>query len=149
MQPTTWLRATWQPRDRHRLTTSAALAGLGIAAAMAVFGLPPIDLHGPFHRFGIMDPLCGGTRAARYTAQGEWALAWKYNPLGIFTVLAAGAVTARAAIGLTARRWLTLSFGWTPRRGKVAAAVLLLLLIALEIRQQLRADLLMNGTYAF
>ncbi len=44
------------------------MIGVGFAVAMAVFGLPPVDPHGPFHRFGIMDPLGGGTR---YTAQGE------------------------------------------------------------------------------
>ena len=104
---TSWLRITWQRRDQHRHTTHLALIGVAIAAAMAVLGPPPVDLHGPFHQFGIMDPLCGGTRAASYTAQGEWAQAWKYNPLGIVTLVGAAAVTIRTLIGALLRRWLT------------------------------------------
>ena len=144
--PTAWLQVSWQRGDRHRLISVFAFVGLGIAAAMAVFGLPPVDLHGPFHRFGIMDPLCGGTRAARYTTLGEWALAWKYNPLGILAVLGAAAVTGRSLLGLLTRRWLNLAFSWTPRRRRLAITMILVLLVALEVRQQLRADLLMAGT---
>lgn len=62
-----WVRLDWQRQDRHPLITVTALIGM----AMALFGLPPIDPDGPFHRFGIMDPLRGGTRAARFTAHGE------------------------------------------------------------------------------
>ena len=144
--PPSWLRLSWRPRDQHRLVTIFAGLGLAIAVAMSVFGLPPVDLHGPFHQFGIMDPLCGGTRAARYTAQGEWALAWKYNPLGILTVLGAGVVTARTVIGMLTRRWLTAQLHWTLRRGRAVTVVVIGLLVALEIRQQLQADLLMAGT---
>jgi len=122
------------------------MVGVVIAGAMAVFGLPPVDLHGPFHRFGIMDPLCGGTRAARYTAQGEWALAWKYNPLGILAVLGATAVTIRTVIGALTRRWIAVQIYWTPRRRRAAILIVLALLVALEVRQQLRADLLIAGT---
>lgn len=74
---------------------------------MAVFGLPPVDLHGLLHHVGIMDPLCGGTRATAYTARGEWALAWRYNPLGFLAVVAAAAAVLRAVVGLLARRWVT------------------------------------------
>lgn len=144
--PAAWLQVSWQRRDRHRLITAIAFVGVGITGAMAVFGLPPVDLHGPFHRIGIMDPLCGGTRAARYTTHGEWALAWKYNPLGTLTVLGAAAVTARSLVGLLTRRWLNLAFSWTPGRRRLAITVILALLVALEVRQQLRADLLMAGT---
>ncbi len=56
-----------------------ALAVLAAGSTMAVSGLPPVDLHGPLHHDGIMDPLCVGTRAAAYTARGEFALAWRYN----------------------------------------------------------------------
>jgi hypothetical protein len=113
---------------------------------MALFGLPPVDLHGPFHRFGIMDPLCGGTRAARYTAQAEWALAWKYNPLGILVVLGAAAVTVRTVVGALTRRWLTVQIHWTSTQRRAAILTMLALLVALEVRQQLRADLLIAGT---
>ena len=141
-----WVHFSWQARDRHRLVTAIAFVGLVAAAAMAVFGLPPVDLHGPFHRLGIMDPLCGGTRAARYAAEGQWALAWEYNPLGIITVLGAAAATARTTTGVLFGRWLTADLRWTPRRWRLALGVLAVLLIALEVRQQLRSNLLMAGT---
>lgn len=45
----------WEPRDHHRWATALALVGLTIAAAMALFGLPPVDLHPPMHHLGIMN----------------------------------------------------------------------------------------------
>jgi len=123
-----------------------ALFGVAVAAAMAVFGLPPIDLHGPQHYLGIMSPTCGGTRAARLTAQGRLDEAWAYNPLGIAAVLGAAVVTARAAIGLTTGRWANVGFAWTRRRKGLVLTLVVALGIALEVRQQLRADLLMSGT---
>ncbi len=93
-----------------------------------------------------MDPLCGGTRAAAYTARGEWAQAWRYNPLGILAVLAAGVAVLRAAIGVLTGRWVTLTIAWTPRRARAVAATATVLLVALTVRQQLRAELLIAGT---
>ena len=134
-------------RDRYRWITLVSIGLLAIAGGMAALDLPPIDLHGPNHWFGIMDPLCGGTRAARYTTRGEWGLAWKYNPLGIVTVVAVGLLVLRASAGVLTRRWIALDISWT-RGGRWAAVIVVaLLLIALEIRQQGRADLLMAGTF--
>ena len=84
------LTTSWGSRDGHRGVTCLAALGATTAVAIAIFGLPGIDLHPPLHRLGIMDPLCGGTRAARYAAQGQLAEAWTYNPLGIVTVYGAG-----------------------------------------------------------
>ena len=140
------MRVGWERRDRHYLLTALALLGTAVAALMATYGLPPVNLHGPLHKMGIMDPLCGGTRAARLTAQGRWAEAWKYNPLGIVAVVGAAAVTVRAAGGLLLGRWLTVQPVWTPRRRKWAVVLVASLVIALEVRQQLRADLLIAGT---
>jgi hypothetical protein len=53
-------RVVWEPVDRHRWAGLLAVAGLAAGGAMAIFGLPPVDLHGPLHYAGIMDPLCGG-----------------------------------------------------------------------------------------
>jgi hypothetical protein len=139
----------WERRDHHPIVTLAALAGVTIATAMALFGLPPVDLHGPLHRFGIMDPLCGGTRAARYTGQGQWALAWQYNPLGIAAVLGAAAGILRAAGGLLSGHWLTARFHWTPRRRRITLIVGVALFVALAVRQQLRAELLTQDTWMF
>ena len=144
-----FLNLRWERRDRHRVVTAVALAGLTVAVAMVLFGLPPMDLHAPLHRFGIMDPFCGGTRAARYTAQGEWVLAWQYNPLGIAAVLGAAAATLRAVIGLLGGRWLTAQMHWTPGRKRLTITVGLVLFVALTVRQQLRADLLTEGTWMF
>lgn len=140
-----FVRLTWGRSDAHRWFTWLALFGLTATAAMAVFGLPPIDLHGPQHHLGIMSPTCGGTRAARLAAQGRFEEAWAYNPVGIAAVLGAAAVTARALLGVTTGRWINVGFSWTPRRTRVVLALVVALAIALEVRQQLRADLLMAG----
>ncbi|WP_454860950.1 DUF2752 domain-containing protein [Promicromonospora soli] len=141
-----FLRLRVEPVDRHRWLTAGAVLALAAAALMAAFGLPPVDLHGPLHMLGIMDPFCGGTRAARYAGQGNLAEAWRYNPLSIVIVYGALAAVARAGLGLVTRRWLTLTIGWTPARRRWVITIALVLLVLLELRQQLRADLLMAGT---
>lgn len=145
-EPPPWLQISLARRDRQWRLTLLGVLALAIAGAMAVFGLPPVDLHGPLHKIGIMDPFCGGTRAARYTAQGNLAEAWRYNPLSILVVYGAGLATLRAAVGLLGRRWVTLTVNWTPGRRRWATAALIVLVALLEIRQQLRADLLMADT---
>ena len=109
---------------------------------MAVFGLPPLDLHGPLHYLGIMDPLCGGTRAARHTMRGDLALAWQYNPLGILAVLAAAVLVLRALVGSLTSRWLTVAVLWSPRRSRAVVAISLALFAVMTVRQQSRTDLL-------
>ncbi|MFI6428600.1 DUF2752 domain-containing protein [Promicromonospora sp. NPDC050880] len=141
-----FLRLRVEPVDHHRWVTAGAALALGAAFLMAAFGLPPVDLHGPLHPLGIMDPFCGGTRAARYAAQGNLAEAWRYNPLSIVIVCGAMAAVVRAGIGLVSRRWLTLTIGWAAARRRWVIAIVLVLLVLLEVRQQLRADLLMAGT---
>ncbi len=141
-----WVRSSWSNSDAHKLITMAGMCALIAAALMARLGLPPIDLHGPLHQIGIMDPLCGGTRAARFVALGQWQKAWQYNPLSIMVVGAAAAIMLRTLGGILTHRWLTFSFSWSAKRTRVATSVVLLLLIVLEIRQQGRASLLMAGT---
>ena len=131
-------------QDRMRWLTVAGCAGFAVAVLMALFGLPPVDLHGPFHRAGIMDPFCGGTRAARFTAQGRFVEAWTYNPLGVAAAMAAAAAAVRTAAGLITGRWLNLTVAWTPRMVRIVVVVAVALLVALEIRQQGRSDLLMR-----
>lgn len=140
-----FVRFYWSSSDDMRLVTVAAVLGLIAAAVMAVFGLPSVDIHGPLHRVGIMDPLCGGTRAARLTARGDIQGAWTYNPLGVFATWAAALAVLRLAIGAATRRWLNTHVQWTPRRARFVLAVLAIATIVLEIRQQSRADLLVTS----
>jgi hypothetical protein len=139
------LRWSWQSQDRHRPVTVVAFLGVVAAAVMAIAGLPSLDLHGPLHYIGIMDPLCGGTRAARFTMRGEFALAWKYNPLGILAVAGAVAAVGRAVVGILTSRWVTVAVAWTPRRRRLAIGLILAVTAVLEIRQQLLAALLTGG----
>ena len=120
------------------------MAGLAVAAGMAGIGLPPVDLHGPLHRFGIMDPLCGGTRSVRLAAMGSWSESWRYNPLGVPLILGASGLVARAVIGWATGRWLAASMVWTQRRRWAAWALLTLALAVLDINQQAHATLLMS-----
>jgi hypothetical protein len=140
------LRLSFASSDEHRVVTVLALGGLAAAVTMAIFGLPPVDMHGFLHRLGIMDPLCGGTRAVRYAARGQWGLSVKYNPLGLVAVLGACGALVRAAMGILTGRWLTVALTWTPRRARVVVLVALLALAALEVRQQMRSDLLLAVT---
>ena len=133
----------WAEADRYRDWTWLATAGTLAAVVMAIWGLPPLDLHGPLHYLGVMDPLCGGTRAARYTAQGQWGAAWRYNPLGILAVLGAALLVLRGAVGVTWGRWWTPAVVIGPRLRRGLVVALVAGLVALEIRQQLLAPLLM------
>lgn len=132
--------------DEHRLATWLALGALAVALSLAVLGLPTLDLHGPLHRLGIMDPFCGGTRAARYTMLGQFALAWTYNPLGIVVVGVAFLAAARALVGVAFHRWINVHATWTPRLRWLLIAIAVVALVALEVRQQSIAPLLMQTT---
>ncbi len=149
MQDRLTVRVTVDPRDRYRWASVAAAALVAVAGAMAVFGLPPVDLHGPLHWYGIMDPLCGGTRAARYTALRHWGEAWRYNPLGIVTVVLVSVLLARGLVGVTTGRWATLHVTWTRRSRWIAITLVVVLVALLEIRQLGRAELLMTDTFTF
>ena len=94
-----WVRWSVAHGDPWSLIAWTALAGLAVAAGMAGTGLPPVDLHGPLHRFGIMDPLCGGTRSVRLAAMGSWSESWRYNPVGVPLILGAAGMVVRAVVG--------------------------------------------------
>lgn len=131
-------------QDKAQALLPIALAGLVIAFGLAVAGLPPVDLHGPFHRLGIMDPLCGGTRALRLAARGDITGALAWNPLSPILLAGAVAVALRHAMGALTGRWVNVRIA-TDRRLLIAAAAVLVVL--LEIRQQTNATMLMRTGY--
>ena len=137
-----WMTWSVSSVDRSRTLTGMAVAGFAAATGLAVLGLPTVDLHGPLHQWGIMDPFCGGTRAAYYTVHGQWALAWTYNPLGIVAVIAVVAGVARGLVGMISGRWVNVSVSWTPKRRWLVIVALAVFVVVLEARQQSLADLL-------
>ena len=69
------------------------------------------------------------------------------NPLGIAAVLGASAATLRAVAGLLSRRWLTVRLQWTRGSRRLVLAIGVALFVVLTVRQQLRADLLVQDTW--
>jgi hypothetical protein len=135
-----WPLWSLRAQDAWPVLTRLALAGLCLAAGMALVGIPPMGLHGPLHMFGIMDPLCGGTRAVRLAGMGRWSESWRYNPAGVPLVVGAGLLLLRGSVGWVTGRWVTVTVKWTRQRRW--AAFLVLALLALEINQQEHAALL-------
>lgn len=134
------LETAWTDSDKWRPAFWVVLGCGAVALAMAIFGLPPIDLHSSLHDRGIMDPFCGMTRATRFFARGDLASAWRYNPGSYALALAAGLVVVRWFVGTFTGRWLTVRV----LNRRAAAAFALLLFVALEVNQQSNAQLLMG-----
>ena len=143
-----WLRPIAfkvERRDRLRPLSWTALAGLVLGGAMAVFGLPPVDIHGPLHYVGIMDPLCGGTRSVWAAMSGDLATSWRYNPLGLILVAGAAGTLVRLALGVVTGRWINVYVrSWT-----TIVVVGSVLFGALTARQQINADLLSSPPGSF
>ena len=118
-----------------------AAVGLASGVALAVLGLPPVDLHSPLHNAGVMDPLCGATRGVHAAMLGEFGTAWRYNPLSLVLVLGAAGASLREAVGRLRGRWLNLRM--THRRTVVLTGVVLV--TALEANQQAHVGLLRSG----
>ncbi|MBB5161715.1 DUF2752 domain-containing protein [Mycobacterium sp. AZCC_0083] len=139
-------RAGWpllrvEPVDSHPWWTWLALLSTAMIVVLAVAGLPPVDLHGPLHWLGIMDPLCGGTRSMYLTMHGHPADAVHYNPAAPLVPVATFVLLVRAVVGRLYGWWITPVM---PRRVVFAccAAIVMIALVALEIHQQLNAELL-------
>jgi hypothetical protein len=132
------VRLRWSDTDRHGAVSGLAAAGLAVAAALAVFGLPPVDLHMPIHRLGVMDPGCGMTRGVRLTLRGDLSRAIEYNPAAPLVPVAGVLVLVRWLVGRVTDRWLDVSFRWT----QPLVATTVVVLAALWIRQQANVALL-------
>jgi hypothetical protein len=94
--------------DTQSVWTWIAVVSVACAALLAVFGLPPVDLHGPLHYVGVMDPLCGSTRSVYLTTQGQFREAVRYNPAGRLRFFAAVGMVVRAVAARLSERWLTI-----------------------------------------
>lgn len=131
--------------DRNPLhwPTIAAAATVLAAIALRVMGVPTIDLHPPLHHLGVMDPLCGGTRATYLLLSGDVAGAARYNPVVFPLAAIVLAVLIRAGVGILTGRWLEVRLSRNARRALLAA--LGVTLVVLAVRQQLHAELLMQG----
>jgi hypothetical protein len=132
-------RVSWSPVDRSgpQLTWLTA-GGLLVGAALVVTGPLPIDLHGPLHHLGIMDPVCGMTRGVIWTLRGHLGRAWTYNPASPLLVAGALAVLVRAGIGWRTGRWLTV----TVRDDWLLRVVAVVAVLALWVNQQHHVALL-------
>lgn len=135
-----WLAAWWEDADRAPELLWAAGIGVLGAVVLGLAGLPPVNLHGPLHRiWGIMDPLCGGTRAVYWMARGRLGSAWTYNPGTFVLPLFVVGVYGRAFYGYLTGRWVTIHV----RRGLLLPLIFAFLLL-LEVNQQAHAALLLR-----
>jgi hypothetical protein len=99
-----------------------AAGGLLAAGMLAVVGLPPVDLHGPLHYLGIMDPLCGMTRGTVAVLRGRLGQAVAYNPASPLLVTGAVLALGRWLVGRLTGRWLDATLRRTPFTLGIAAA---------------------------
>ncbi|MCH0561705.1 MULTISPECIES: DUF2752 domain-containing protein [unclassified Streptomyces] len=134
-------RLAWDAREPRWWLWGAAGAVVVLAgSAMAVWGMLPLNLHGPGHFAGVMAPSCGLTRSVVEAFRGDVAMAWRYNPAGLLIAFGSLAALARLLAGAATGRWLTLRV----RPGRAGWTVLALALLALEFHQQGQAELLMT-----
>jgi hypothetical protein len=134
------VRWSWDDHDSVSGLTMVTALACTAAAAMAIFGLPPVDLHGPWHYLGVMDPLCGMTRAVRLLALGQVRQAVEYNPASPLLAAFGVVVLVRAAIGWARGRWLRVQV----HRSPLTLSALALLVGLLWAHQQTHAALLMH-----
>ncbi|MEU7404709.1 DUF2752 domain-containing protein [Streptomyces sp. NPDC044948] len=144
MDRSRWLpriRVSWQaPGVGWWLWGAAGTVVVVAGAAMAMWGMFPVNLHGPGHFAGIMAPTCGLTRSVVATFRGDVGMAWRYNPLGPLIAFTSVAILASLVTGAVLGRRPVLRV----RLGRLGWIVLILALVALEIRQQGQAELLMT-----
>lgn len=129
----------WASVDAHPYAAAPAALGLVLAVVLAIFGMPPVSLHGPLHFLGIMDPLCGMTRGVASAMRGDLAKALSYNPASPAVLLGGGVALARWIYGRRSGRWLNVSW-----RSPTRVAVIAVLVAGLEVNQQLQAERLLG-----
>ncbi len=130
------VRLAWFARNPYTELLPLVVGGAALAAVLAIVGLPPISIHGPQHFVGIMDPLCGMTRAVRYLARGEVANAWAYNPAVFLLAVTAGSIVLASAYGAMTGRWPLL----VAARPRLTRGMVMVLVAALWVNQQMHAS---------
>jgi len=135
------LALRWEVHDRHPSTSRLALVGIPLVVLLAIVGLPPVDIHGPLHYLGIMGPTCGMTRGVMWTARGDLARAWQFNPASLLVIPTMVGLTLRITYSRITGRWLNFHIRWRPWLWIIPTVLILLL----SIRQQLNVDLLVNN----
>ncbi|MDQ3985910.1 MAG: DUF2752 domain-containing protein [Actinomycetota bacterium] len=131
---------TWRHRDEWAWLTAAAVVLVMGAVTLAFVGLPTFSVHSPLHYAGIMDPLCGMTRAVRLLALGRFDDAWAFNPASFALLIVVGALLVRALVGGVTHMWAHLEVKAKPH----LAVALIVLTAALWVNQQSHASLLMS-----
>ncbi len=125
-----------------RWLTVLAIGGGLTAAALALIGGFPFDTPMPTHAFGWVEPTCGLTRGTTAAARGDFALAWRYNPLSLALVAVGVLGVVRLAAGLATGWWVNLHvrrpawWGWT---------FLAVALMAFSLYQQSNADFIIHS----
>lgn len=128
----------WDHDDSLTWSAPLAFGGLAAASLLAIFGMPPVNLHGPLHFIGVMDPLCGMTRGVAASMRGDLLTAWRFNPASPLVPILGLTAIARWAYGRLVGRWLTVRY----RRTTISTTMIAVAVVALEINQQMHADLL-------
>lgn len=129
----------WEGVDAHPHIAVPAAIGLAVAIALAIFGMPPVNLHGPLHFARVMDPMCGMTRGVASAVRGDLAKAIWYNPASPAVLLAGVAGLVRTIYGRRSGRWLNVSW-----RSPARVAAIVILITALEVNQQIHAERLLG-----
>jgi hypothetical protein len=78
-----------------------------------------------------------------WTARGDLARAWQFNPASLLVVPTLIGLTGRALYGRLTRRWLNLHVRWRPWLWLIPAWLVLLL----YIRQQINIDFLLANPF--
>ncbi|MBF6216087.1 DUF2752 domain-containing protein [Nocardia puris] len=99
-----------------------------------------MDLHGPLHYIGIMDPFCGGTRATFLLLTGDVGESIRYNPGVVALAGVVVVVLVRGAVGALTGWWLHITL--RPRLRRLLLIGVVVAVVALWVRQQVNADLL-------
>lgn len=127
--------------DEMRHITFLAIVGLLIVAAMRISGRIPIGVPMPTHAVGWVEPTCGITRGSISILRGDFALAFRFNPLSFLVIAFGIAGSIRAIVGWTTHRWLDIRV----RMSKMIWALLGIAVVAFWLYQQTRADFIINA----